>query len=77
MKNKVDYIDIDFIEQDTGSIIFHRRKPIDIHNNVTYRKMFQELTDSLVRSLEKGDYSLLISVSRPVRQMKTLFSDVP
>ena len=72
MKSKDTYIDVDFIEQDTGSIIYHRRFKIDPENKYTYQKTFQDITDSLVRSSEKGDYTVMFSVSRPIRQMQTL-----
>lgn len=70
------YIDCDFIEQDTGLITWHRRFPVDLKNSYTYRKKLQDLTDSLIRSAEKGDFSLLISVSRGFRQVQPLFKDV-
>lgn len=70
------YIDCDFVDQSTGAIVWHRRFPIDTKNSYTYSKRLQELTTSLVRSADKGDYSLLISVSRSFRQLQPLFNDV-
>lgn len=71
-KVKDTYIDVDFVEQDSGSIIYHKRFAIDPKNKDTWQEYMRNLTDSLVRSSEAGDYSVLISVSRPIRQMLTL-----
>ena len=71
-KNRTVYIDCDFVDQSTGSIIWHKRLNVDPNNNSTYRQKLQDITDSLIRSSAVGDYSILISVCSQVRQMQTL-----
>lgn len=71
-KNKLVYLHADYIDQETGQVIWHRQKPFLFEEKDTYRKWLGELTDSFMRSVAQGDYTLMISVSRPMRQQQEL-----
>lgn len=68
------FVDVDFVDQSTGAIMWHRRFNIISDNPATYFEKFSKITDSLIRSSEVGNYSLLLSVRRPdVNQPKLPF----
>lgn len=67
------FVDCDFVDQSTGAIIWHRRFNIISNDVVTYRDKLNKITDSLIRSAEVGNYSLLLSVRRPLQEQKLPF----
>lgn len=66
-------LDVDFIDQSTGEIVWHRRLQAVANNRDTYSKRVSDIVDSLVRSSSVGNYSLLVSVARPVQQVLDIF----
>lgn len=64
-KSRNVFVDCDFVDQSTGAIIWHRRFNLISNNSATYKKKMVDLTESLIRSSEVGNYSLLLSVRRP------------
>lgn len=71
-KNKTKYISIDFVDQSTGAIIWHRVKPVVLDDPSTFRDFMRDTIDSFLRAQDHGDYCIMLSSYKPVNDAKQL-----